>query len=158
MWPAPDPTRQALTHTADSNTPNKHKDMKTIKYLAIATLAFVAGACSTKTDQTTETQPDETTQVAETTATEAVITLGQGEAIDTESGKPVVIDFNATWCGPCRKFTPIFEEVAAKYADRVIFYSVDVDIHPDLAAQYEAKSIPQVTYIAADGKPTAQWA
>ena len=66
----------------------------------------------------------------------------------------MIIDFNATWCGPCRKFTPIFEEAAKKYAGQALFYAVDVDVHPEIAAQYGVESIPQVSYVAADGAVT----
>ena len=53
-----------------------------------------------------------------------------------------VVDFNATWCGPCRMLAPVLEEISGKYADRVSFYSVDVDESPELAAQYRVNSVP----------------
>jgi len=53
-----------------------------------------------------------------------------------------VVDFNATWCGPCRMLAPVLEEVSEKYAGRVSFYSVDVDECPELAAQYRVSSVP----------------
>ncbi len=53
-----------------------------------------------------------------------------------------VVDFNATWCGPCRMLAPVLEDVSEKYADKVSFFSVDVDESPELAMQYRVNSVP----------------
>ena len=53
-----------------------------------------------------------------------------------------VVDFNATWCGPCRMLAPVLESLSEKYADRVSFYGVDVDESPELAMQYQVNSVP----------------
>ena len=71
----------------------------------------------------------------------------QGETLDLAQGKPVIVDFNATWCGPCKKFAPTFEEIAGEYAGKALFYSVDVDVHPELAAEYGVQGIPHIQFI-----------
>jgi len=53
-----------------------------------------------------------------------------------------VVDFNATWCGPCRMLAPVLEEISEKYEGKVSFFSVDVDESPDLAMQYRISSVP----------------
>ena len=53
-----------------------------------------------------------------------------------------VVDFNATWCGPCRMLAPVLEDLSEKYADKVSFFSVDVDESPELAMQYRISSVP----------------
>ena len=53
-----------------------------------------------------------------------------------------VVDFNATWCGPCRMLAPVLEEISEKYAGKVSFFSVDVDESPELAMQYRVSSVP----------------
>ena len=53
-----------------------------------------------------------------------------------------VVDFSATWCGPCRMLAPILEDVSEKYADKVSFFQVDVDESPELAMQYRVNSVP----------------
>ena len=53
-----------------------------------------------------------------------------------------VVDFSATWCGPCRMMAPVPEEISEKMGDRVSFYNVDVDEVPELAAKYGIQSIP----------------
>lgn len=58
----------------------------------------------------------------------------------------VVVDFWATWCGPCRAFGPIFEQVSAKFED-VPFVKVDIDQSPDLASAAAIKAVPTVMVI-----------
>ena len=53
-----------------------------------------------------------------------------------------VVDFNATWCGPCRMLAPVLEDISEKYAGRVSFFSVDVDEAPGLAMQFRVNSVP----------------
>ena len=53
-----------------------------------------------------------------------------------------VVDFNATWCGPCRMLAPVLEDISEKYAGKVSFFSVDVDEAPGLAMQYRVNSVP----------------
>ncbi|HEX6997279.1 MAG TPA: thioredoxin [Gammaproteobacteria bacterium] len=68
-----------------------------------------------------------------------------------QSPKPVLVDFWAAWCGPCRAVGPVIETLAADYADRLTVAKVDVDAHPSLAAEYRVRSIPTVMLIA-DGE------
>lgn len=66
--------------------------------------------------------------------------------------KPAVVDFYATWCGPCQKIGPILEEVAGEYKDRIVIYKIDVDKAGEVARAFNVSSIPAILYIPADGK------
>ena len=65
--------------------------------------------------------------------------------------RPSVVDFNADWCGPCRRLAPILKEVAAMYPD-IDFYSVNIDENPQLAEQLGIDSIPLLLILPAPGK------
>lgn len=59
-----------------------------------------------------------------------------------QSDKPVLVDFWATWCGPCRQVAPILEELSNEYADKITVVKVDTDANPRTAAAYGVVSIP----------------
>ena len=56
--------------------------------------------------------------------------------------KPVLVDFFATWCGPCRMVAPVIDEIATEKAGQVTVYKVDIDQSPDLAFKYQVSSVP----------------
>ena len=66
--------------------------------------------------------------------------------------KPAIVDFYASWCGPCRAISPILEELAAEYKDKIVIYKVDVDASPDLAQALGIRSIPAVLFIPLKGE------
>ena len=76
------------------------------------------------------------------------ITDDQFAAAVLESDRPVVVDFDAAWCGPCRVMTPILEELAAERED-VRFVKLDVDSNQGTAARYGVMSMP--TFMVFDG-------
>ena len=68
--------------------------------------------------------------------------------------KPVIIDFYADWCGPCRIASPILEEVSKEYAGKVKVYKVNTEKERELAGVFGIQSIPAFLYIPVKGKPT----
>lgn len=69
--------------------------------------------------------------------------------------KPVLVDFFATWCGPCRMIAPSIEQLAAEYEDRAVVGKVDVDQEPSLAQRFGVMSIPTIVVLK-DGKTVEQ--
>ena len=63
-----------------------------------------------------------------------------------QSDTPVLVDFSATWCGPCRQLSPIIDELAKEYAGKVKVGKVDIDVSQDLAAKYDIMSVPTVLF------------
>lgn len=62
------------------------------------------------------------------------------------SSLPVMIDFGATWCGPCKALAPRVEEIAAEYEGKALVGTADVDECPDLAAQFRIRNVPTVLF------------
>jgi thioredoxin len=67
--------------------------------------------------------------------------------------KPCIIDFYATWCGPCKMVAPILDDLAKEYDGRIYIYKVDVDAEPEIAAAYGIQSIPTIFFCPMNGTP-----
>lgn len=75
------------------------------------------------------------------------ITDGNFEELVMNTDKPVMLDFWAVWCGPCRMIAPIVEEMSAEYGDKAVIGKVDVDNNQDVAMKYGIRNIPTVLFI-----------
>jgi thioredoxin len=139
-----------------------------LNFMIIAALATAVASCNKAQDnngrqEASATSQEETAEAS--TATESmVVEINQDELTKavgdltqptwTNAGKrPVVIDFNATWCGPCQKLKPVLNKLAAQYKGKVDFYSVDVDENQALASALGINAIPHVL-VAPGGQET----
>lgn len=76
----------------------------------------------------------------------------QKEGLKFLGDKPAIVDFTASWCGPCQKIAPILEELAAEYGEDINIYKVNVDKERALAQAFNVSSIPAILYIPANGE------
>jgi len=86
-------------------------------------------------------------------STASVKHVAQGEFADevTRCATPVVADFYATWCGPCRMLSPMLDKLAGGYADKIKFVKINVDESPGLAQNFQVQAIPTLIFFK-DGK------
>ncbi len=75
---------------------------------------------------------------------EIIITSDNFDEVVMQSKQPVLVDFWATWCGPCRMLAPVIEELADEYDGKLVVGKIDVDECPELAAEFGVSSIPMV--------------
>lgn len=70
-----------------------------------------------------------------------------------EGTKPCIVDFFATWCGPCKALAPTLEEVAAEYDGQIVVYKVDVDKADEVAGFFGIRSVPTLLFVPVGNKP-----
>ena len=80
------------------------------------------------------------------------ITTAEFDSVLASSAKPVLVDFWASWCGPCRALGPVVEQISDEMADRLVVRKCNVDEEPDLATKFRIVSIPTLILFK-DGQP-----
>lgn len=132
--------------------------------LALAVL-FTLSGCSVQAAENEEkknatvktTKSDKTMGTIHLTKAEFLEKVFDFESNPTEwkyNGEiPAIVDFYASWCGPCRTIAPILEELAKEYDGKVHIYKVDTEAEPELAAAFGIQSIPSILFIPMKGQP-----
>lgn len=128
--------------------------MKNLKIAAfVIAVAICLGACLNADAQ--NRKKSESKAVTELTTETFQTTICDISKPDTGflGDKPAIVDFTATWCGPCQRLAPILEELAKEYKGKVNIYKVDVDKNRKLAEAFKISSIPAMLFIPVDGTP-----
>lgn len=125
--------------------------MKKIIYSLVALL--VLAACNNKTaTENQETGIDNATAQCEMPAANDEGQDGWAKQTTLMGSKPMVIDFFATWCGPCKELSPILEEVEQNHKGDVIFKRIDVDKEAELAMEFHIEAVPTLMFVTPNGE------
>lgn len=126
--------------------------MKKMLLTALALLAFTAGSYAQTNDKNSKNM-----KTIALTKADFLKKVADYEKSPEEwkylGDKPALIDFYASWCGPCKALAPVLEELAAEYGDQIYIYKVNTEEQQELAAAFGIRSIPTLLFIPMQGKP-----
>ena len=140
-------------------TMKKSKRMLAVLITVICGALFIAGAATQQNKKTTKetTKTEKKMGTKHLTKAEFLTKVANFEANPKEwkylGNKPCIIDFYATWCGPCKAVAPVLEELAEEYAGKIDIYKVDVDQEQELAGAFGIRSVPSILFVPMDGQP-----
>lgn len=128
--------------------------MKKVILMLLISVAIVScGNAQTSNNN----KKDKTMKTIELTKADFLTKVSNFETNPTEwkylGDKPAIIDFYASWCGPCKTIAPILEELAAEYGDSIIIYKVNTEQEQELAAAFGIRSIPSLLFVPMNGQP-----
>jgi thioredoxin 1 len=112
--------------------------------------------CSGRTDKKSSDKIDLTGEVKKINSDEfrkLVYNYQENKEWKFEGDIPVIIDFYADWCPPCRQLSPLVEEIAGEYKGKVAFYKIDTDKEKELTASLGITNLPTLLYVPAKGQP-----
>lgn len=125
--------------------------------LGIAALSLFATGCAQNNTKKTNTQNTKEMNTIALTKADFLKKVVDYEKNPTEwkylGDKPALVDFYASWCGPCKALAPVLEELAAEYKDQIYIYKIDTEAEQELAAAFGIRSIPTLLFIPMEGKP-----
>ncbi|MCH4156230.1 MAG: thioredoxin [Muribaculaceae bacterium] len=139
--------------------------MKRMKQALVALLCVAASACShagnsantTDNNKVNNNKTENKMEVMHLTKAEFLTKVADFEKNPSSwkylGDKPAIVDFFATWCGPCRSIGPTLEELAKEYDGKIYVYKVDVDAESDVAAAFGIQSVPSILFIPMNGQP-----
>lgn len=142
--------------------------MKKLLFIFMVTPILVLTNCKAGSSKNPGSNPDSTSITANSSVAKGQIIHLSNEAFKKkvfnyevnktwkyEGTQPAIIDFYADWCGPCRKMSPIIEEIAKEYAGKIVVYKVDTDAEAILSQNMGISSLPTLIFIPAEGQPQA---
>jgi thioredoxin len=124
----------------------------TLNLLIFAAAITLLAGCGDKKENT-EGKNTNMTHLTAATFKEKVFNYEVNKEWKFEGDKPVIIDFYADWCGPCKMVAPVLEDLSKEYEGKIQIYKVDTDKEQELASVFGIRSIPSILFIPMEGKP-----
>ena len=131
---------------------------KRLMIWAVSLVSLLFAACETKAKTNdNQSKNDNKMKTIELTKADFLTKVMDYEANPQEwkylGDKPAIIDFYASWCGPCKMVAPILEELAEEYDGQIYIYKVNTEKEQELAAMFGIRSIPSILFIPMDEQP-----
>lgn len=123
----------------------------TLAFMLILTLAS-CGNAGAQNDKKNDNKGKAVTELNAESFKTNVYDLSKGTLVYL-GDKPAIVDFAASWCGPCQRIAPILNELATEYEGEIVIYKIDIDKNRELAKAFNVSSIPAILYIPLDGEP-----
>ena len=134
--------------------------MRKTKYTFILSAVMVIVSCCRNSggdNQQNTNNKEKKMQTIHLTKSEFLVKVADYETSPNEwkylGDRPAVIDFYASWCGPCKMIAPILEELAAEYGDSIYVYKINTEEEQELAAAFGIQSIPTLLFVPMEGAP-----
>lgn len=128
----------------------------TLAAALLATMLPCLTACGQKTVDNKK-EPQNVTTIQHLTTQEfkeKVFNYEESETFKYLGDQPAIVDFYATWCGPCKALAPVLEELAKDYDGKLTIYKVDVDKNKELSSLFGIRSVPTLLFIDSKGQPS----
>ena len=134
--------------------------MRKTKYTFILSAVMVIVSCCRNSggdNQQNTNNKEKKMQTIHLTKSEFLVKVADYETSPNEwkylGDRPAIIDFYASWCGPCKMIAPILEELAAEYGDSIYIYKIDTEKEQELSAAFGIRSIPTLLFVPMEGAP-----